>query len=79
MAALKSFDEFSSKTETNDVEHKVLGPTEELWMTFNPETEMRFEIPMLQFKDPDYKLKYINYMKLRKENPTEFERVLKWN
>lgn len=80
MVQLQNFDEFkASKTENPGVEYKVLGSTEELWMTLNPDTNMRFEIPMLQFSDPDYKMKYIKYMKLRKENPTEFERVLKWN
>ena len=52
---------------------------ETLWNTLNPETGMRFEIPMLKFMDNDYKLKYIEYMKMRQDDPEAFERVLQWN
>lgn len=80
MNEIKSFDDFrtDNKSEYENT-NQQLGITEDLWNTVNPETGMRFDIPMLNFLDPMYKIKYINYMKLKEEKPEEFERLMQWN
>ena len=49
------------------------------WHVINPSTRRRFDIPMLSFKDNDYKMKYIDYMKLREKDEAGFARILNWN
>lgn len=50
----------------------------EYFDTFDPETGLRFDIPMVSPNDPDYFYTYIYYMKLRDRAPETFERILNW-
>ena len=81
MKKLKTFNAFSNINEME--QEKVVitndGSMESYYNTLNPDTGFRYEIPMLRFMDSDYKMKYIEYMKLKETNPAEFERVLQWN
>lgn len=44
----------------------------------DPKTGFSYNIPMLRFDDPDYIVKYINYMKMKETHPEQFERLMKW-
>ena len=83
---LKSFNDFSNVASDKDLNEMEENPLqrapktmEDYWNTVDPETGMRFEIPMLKFMDNEYKLKYINYMKMRESDPVVFEGVMRWN
>ena len=45
----------------------------------NPETGLRYDIPMLDSLDPEYYFKYVYYMKLKDSAPDTFEQILKWD
>ena len=83
---LKSFNDFSNVTSDKDLNEMEENPLqtapktmEDYWNTVDPDTGMRFEIPMLKFMDNEYKIKYINYMKMRESDPVAFEGVMRWN
>lgn len=44
----------------------------------DPNTGVRYDIPMLASTDPDYFHSYIYYMKIRERSPETFERILNW-
>jgi len=45
----------------------------------NPDTGLRFDIPMLSPVDPNYFFQYIYYMKLRETSPDTFKKLLTWD
>jgi hypothetical protein len=51
----------------------------ELFYEKNPATGGRYDIPMLLPSDPDYVEKYIRLMKIKKENPGLFNKILNWD
>lgn len=52
---------------------------EELFAIVNPETGMRFDIPMLSTIAPDYFWSYIYYMKIYLSSPEQFKKIMEWN
>lgn len=44
----------------------------------NPETGLRYDIPMTSPVDPTYYFKYIYYMKLKERSPDTFQKILNW-
>ena len=44
----------------------------------NPDTGLRFDIPLLSPLDPDYYYNYIYYMKLRERSPETFNKLIGW-
>ena len=62
------------------IEKKVKDYTdEELFSIVNPETGMRFDIPMLSTIAPDYFWSYIYYMKIYLSSPEQFKKIMEWN
>ena len=68
-----------------DVNTKTAGPAgasnltdEEYFNTLNPETGLRYDIPMVSPVDPTYYFKYIYYMKLKERSPDTFQKILNW-
>ena len=49
------------------------------FMMMNPETGVRFDIPMLSALDPEYYFKYIYFMKMKEQSPDTFEKMLRWD
>lgn len=47
--------------------------------TFDPDTGLRFDIPMLDTLDPSYYFKYVDHMKRREVSPETFEKLLNWD
>ena len=45
----------------------------------NPQSGLKYAIPMLNSGAPGYFYKYINYMKLRERSPETFQKVLNWD
>lgn len=50
----------------------------EYWNTMNPATGLRYAIPLLDRKDPQYFFKYVNYMKIREASPDTFAKIMSW-
>lgn len=46
--------------------------------TLNPDTGLRYDIPMLSPLDPGYYFKYIYYMKLKERSPETFAKLTNW-
>lgn len=44
----------------------------------DPKTGFAYNIPMLRFDDPNYIYKYIDYMKMKENNPEQFKRIMEW-
>ena len=44
----------------------------------DPVTGIKFDIPLLDRQDPDYRAKYIEYMKMREKQPEKFKKVISW-
>jgi len=44
----------------------------------DPKTGLAYNIPFLNFLDPDYAKKYIEFMKLKEKNPDQFKKILNW-
>lgn len=51
---------------------------EEYFNMLNPETGLRYDIPMVSPVDPTYYFKYIYYMKLKERSPDTFQKILNW-
>jgi hypothetical protein len=51
---------------------------EEYFNMLNPETGLRYDIPMVSPVDPTYYFKYIYYMKLKERSPETFQKILNW-
>lgn len=49
------------------------------WNMVNPKTGQRYDIPMLKPTDPDYVEKYIMFMRMKENDPHNFEKVLNWD
>jgi hypothetical protein len=45
----------------------------------NPVTGLRYDIPMLNTLDPDYYYKYVNFMKIKEQQPDLFDKILRWD
>ena len=45
----------------------------------NPKTGFSYSIPMLRFDDPHYINKYIYYMKMKENQPEQFQKILNWD
>lgn len=45
----------------------------------NPETGKPYIIPMLDYTDPEYVNKYVEYMKLKEEQPETFKKIMNWD
>jgi len=50
-----------------------------LYNTKDPETGDFFDIPMLITSDDGYVAKYVEYMKMREEQPAFFRKVIEWD
>ena len=44
----------------------------------DPETQNRYNIPMLSPVDPGYYYEYIYYMKMKEKTPDTFNKILGW-
>lgn len=51
---------------------------EDYFNMLNPETGLRYDIPMISPVDPTYYFKYIYYMKLKERSPDTFQKILNW-
>lgn len=51
---------------------------EDYFNMLNPETGLRYDIPMVSPVDPTYYFKYIYYMKLKERSPDTFQKILNW-
>jgi len=49
-----------------------------LFNILDPETNERYDIPMLSTTSPDYYFKYVYYMRIKEASPETFERILSW-
>jgi len=58
---------------------KHVNKDDEYFSTVDPNTGKRFDIPMLSTSDPNYFVKYVEYMKIREKNPTRFKKILNWD
>lgn len=52
---------------------------EELYNEKNPNTGLRYGIPMLNTTDPDYPKKYANMMRMKRRDPAQFDKILNWD
>jgi len=57
---------------------KKMKEDNKLFNTVNPQTGKRYEIPMLDKNDHKYRELYIEAMRLKKEDPDSFERMMDW-
>jgi len=44
-----------------------------------PVTGLRYDIPMLNTLAPDYYYKYVNFMKIKEQQPDLFDKILRWD
>lgn len=66
--------------ETKIVESEdVAISNNEYYEMLNPDTGLRYDIPMLSRLAPDYYYKYIHYMKLRERSPETFKKIISWD
>ncbi len=49
------------------------------WNMVDPKSGKRYTIPFLKETDPAYRVKYIDYMKLKERDPATFEKILNWD
>lgn len=56
----------------------VVSPDDKYFQILNPDTGLRFDIPLLSPVDPNYYFQYIYYMKLREQSPEAFQKTLNW-
>jgi hypothetical protein len=45
----------------------------------NPDTGLKYDIPLLSQTDGDYYFKYVYYMKLKERSPETFNKILNWS
>jgi len=45
----------------------------------NPDTGLRYDIPMLKTTDPDYPRKYAEMMRTKKHDPALFDKIISWD
>lgn len=64
--------------ETKVYVEKTKSIDEQYFNIVNPETGLRFDIPMVSPVDPNYFFQYIYYMKLRERSPETFQNILNW-
>lgn len=64
--------------ETKVYVKKTKSIDEQYFNIVNPETGLRFDIPMVSPVDPNYFFQYIYYMKLRERSPETFQNILNW-
>ena len=57
---------------------KKMKDDNKLFNIKNPQTKKRYEIPMLDKNDHEYRELYIDAMRLLKEDPESFERMMDW-
>lgn len=57
---------------------KLKEEDKKYWNMLNPKTGQRYDIPMLNPTDPQYVEKYIMFMKMKENDPENFEKVLRW-
>jgi len=75
-AAMKNKNTKDLKNETKSPEVK---DDSYYWDMINPDTGVRWNIPMLDTLSPTYFHDYVNYMKLKERTPETFEKVLSWD
>lgn len=77
------FSDFVNKNvnEEVDIQTSVSPQNTDLmyWNIKNPDTGLRYDIPLLVRTDPEYMFKYIHYMKIRETSPETFEKILNWD
>lgn len=56
----------------------IASPDDKYFQILNPDTGLRFDIPLLSPVDPNYYFQYIYYMKLREQSPEAFQKTLNW-
>lgn len=44
----------------------------------DPETNLRYDIPLVSPLDPSYYFKYVYYMKLKESSPETFKKIMNW-
>jgi hypothetical protein len=49
-----------------------------LFNIVDPETGLRYDIPMLKTTAPDYFWQYIHFMKIKEKDPDLFQKILDW-
>jgi len=57
---------------------KKMKEDNKLFNIVNPDTKKRYEIPMLNKNDHNYRELYIVAMRLKQEDPESFERMMDW-
>jgi len=60
--------DFKTKHEENQYYYNIV----------NPKNGLRYDIPMLTTRDPDYYFKYVNFMKMKERSEETFNKVLNW-
>lgn len=44
----------------------------------NPDSGLRYDIPMLSPVDPGYYFKYVYYMQMKEDSPETFNKIINW-
>ena len=56
----------------------VSNNTDEYYWNMKTPKGVRYNIPLLDASKPDYKRKYIEYMKIKEQKPRVFDKIMSW-